>query len=155
MADIKRELLAPCGLYCGVCRVYIAHRDDNQKFKQEILPYFQAWGAKTVDDIVCTGCLSEGIIFPFCQTCSIKKCVKKKEIEGCRQCEDFPCSIIMNWPSPGGKKVMLRTIPRWRELGTKKWVEEEEKRYKCPKCGKSLFRGAQKCDYCKSPVELD
>ena len=32
MADIKKELLAPCGLYCGVCRVYIAHRDDNQKF---------------------------------------------------------------------------------------------------------------------------
>ena len=24
MGDVKNELLAPCGLYCGVCRVYIA-----------------------------------------------------------------------------------------------------------------------------------
>ena len=28
-----RRLLAPCGLYCGVCGVYIATRDGNEKFK--------------------------------------------------------------------------------------------------------------------------
>ncbi|MFX0167004.1 MAG: hypothetical protein ACFFAG_05090 [Promethearchaeota archaeon] len=61
----------------------------------------------------------------------------------------------MNWPSPRGKKVMLRAIYRWRELGTEKWVEEEEKRYMCQKCGKSLFRGAQKCNSCRSLVNLD
>ena len=32
MAD--RSLMAPCGLYCGVCGVYIATRDGDDKFRQ-------------------------------------------------------------------------------------------------------------------------
>jgi hypothetical protein len=32
----KKKLAAPCGLYCGVCGVYIAHRDDNIKFKDRL-----------------------------------------------------------------------------------------------------------------------
>lgn len=27
------DLMAPCGLYCGLCGVYIATRDENVKFK--------------------------------------------------------------------------------------------------------------------------
>jgi len=27
-----RDLMAPCGLYCGTCGVYIATRDSNEKF---------------------------------------------------------------------------------------------------------------------------
>ncbi len=27
------NLMAPCGLYCGTCGVYIATRDKNEKFK--------------------------------------------------------------------------------------------------------------------------
>ena len=155
MVDVKNELLAPCGLYCGVCRVYIAHRDNDIEFKQEILPIYKAYGAKNVEDIACEGCLSDGIVFPYCKTCSIKDCIKDKGIEGCRQCDGFPCDIIDNWPSPAGKKVMLRVIPVWRELGTEKCVESEEKRYKCPQCGNQLFRGANQCINCKVAVDVD
>ena len=155
MVDVKNELLAPCGLYCGVCRVYIGHRDNDIEFKKEILPIYKAYGAKSVDDIACDGCLSEGIVFPYCKTCSIKDCIKDKGIEGCRQCDGFPCDIIEKWPSSAGKKVMLRVIPTWRELGTQKWVESEEKRYKCPECGNQLFRGASQCKKCKVDVDVD
>ena len=34
--EINREWLAPCGLYCGVCGIMIAHRDDNLKFKERL-----------------------------------------------------------------------------------------------------------------------
>ena len=155
MVDVKNELLAPCGLYCGVCRVYIAHKDNDIEFKREILPIYKAYGAKSVDDIACDGCLSEGIVFPYCKTCSIKDCIKDKGIEGCRQCDEFPCDIIENWPSSAGKKVMLRVIPTWRKLGTQKWVESEEKRYKCPECGDPLFRGIKKCRNCNVDVDVD
>jgi hypothetical protein len=30
---VDPDLVAPCGLYCGVCAVYIGHRDNNQKLK--------------------------------------------------------------------------------------------------------------------------
>ncbi len=155
MTEVKKELLAPCGLYCGVCRIYKAHKDNNVEFKKEILPTLNDFGAKTVDDIACTGCLSDGVIFHFCQECPIKDCIKSKNIEGCYRCEDFPCEIITNWPDPLDKKVMLRAIPAWRELGTKKWVEGEEHRYQCPKCGNQLYHGAIKCKKCGTEVDLD
>lgn len=155
MVDIKEELLAPCGLYCGVCRIYKTHRDNDLDFKKAILPTLNDYGVKSVDDIACTGCLSDGIVFHFCQTCPIKDCIKDKQIEGCYQCEDFPCSIIKDWPDSLDKKVMLRSIPAWRDLGTEKWVEAEEKRYQCPKCGIQLFHGVKKCTNCEFIVDLD
>ena len=153
MVEIKKELLAPCGLYCGVCAVYIAHRDNNIKFKNAIIKVYPT--TNTIEDIQCTGCLSDGIIFEFCRSCSIKRCVKKKGIEGCHQCEEFPCKWINNFPMPVGKKVILRAIPQWREWGTEKWVEEEERRYHCPECGNPLFRGAKRCNKCKATVDVD
>ena len=124
--DIKKELLSPCGLYCGVCAVYIAHNSNDDEFKKQILPIFEEWGANTIDDIACEGCLSADIIFPFCQTCAIKKCTKEKKIKGCHQCDEFPCEIIEKWPSLEGKQVMLKEIPIWREIGTEDWVKNIE-----------------------------
>jgi len=40
-------------------------------------------------------------------------------------------------------------------LGTEKWVEEEENRYRCPHCNGQLFRGAKRCGSCKELVEID
>jgi len=122
----NQALMAPCGLYCGTCGVYIAHRDNNTKFKEKLMPVYKAF-AKTVDDIACTGCLSEGIVFPVCRSCPIKKCSQDKGINGCHQCDDFPCKFIENFPIQVGKRVILRAIPTWREVGTEKYVEEEEK----------------------------
>ncbi len=154
MVEVKKELLAPCGLYCGVCAIYIAHRDNNLKFKQKLFPIYKTF-AKTVDDIKCTGCLSEGDVFPVCRSCPIKKCSQQKGIEGCYQCDEWPCKFIENFPIAVGKKVIMRAIPQWRELGTEKWVEAEEKRYHCPQCGNPLFRGAKRCNKCGIPVDVD
>jgi len=155
MGDIKEELLAPCGLYCGVCRIYLAHKDNDLEFKKEILPALNSFGAKSIDDIACTGCLSNGVVFTFCRTCSVKDCIKDKRIEVCHQCNEFPCNIITTWPDALDKKVMLRSIPARRDLRTEKWVEAEEERYQCPKCGNPLFLGAKKCNKCEFVVDLD
>ena len=156
MVEIKKELMAPCGLYCGVCAVYIAHRDNNIKFKERIVKVYSPF-TKTTDDIKCTGCMSEinEEIFGFCQQCKIRDCVKTKGFDGCHQCEKFPCVYIKRFPMPVGKKVIMRAIPFWKERGTEKYVEEEEKRYHCPECGNSLFRGAKKCNQCQIPVDVD
>ncbi len=153
MVEIKKELLAPCGLYCGVCAVYIAYKTNNEKFKKALLKVYP--NTKSVNDVKCTGCMSDGVIFGYCEYCQIKKCVRKKGIEGCHECDEFPCKYIKRFPLPVGKKVILRAIPRWREVGTEKWVEEEEERYLCPECGNPLFRGAKRCNKCKSPVDVD
>lgn len=147
---VHEELAAPCGLYCGVCGIYIATRDDNDKFKERLSKFYNV----PAEQIDCLGCLSQRV-FPYCQVCPIKSCAQDKKIEGCFQCSDFPCKNIYEFPFPAGKKVILRAVPQWREMGTAKWIESEEKRYACPSCGSALFRGAKKCRKCDNPVDLD
>lgn len=151
--EIQKELLAPCGLYCGVCAIRIAHRDNNQKFKEKLAPVY---GLKP-EDIHCNGCLAENDadIFPFCRVCPIKSCTREKGYEGCHQCDEFPCRFIEEFPVPVGKKVILTQVPRWRELGTVEWVRQEEAKYSCPSCGNTLFRGAKRCNRCGLQVDLD
>ena len=154
MTSMNKNLLALCGLYCGVCAVYMAHRDNNQKFKEKLVKVYQPL-TKSIEDVQCEGCLSEGTVFGYCQTCPIKSCVKDKELEGCFQCEEWPCKMIKRFPIPIGKKVIMRAIPQWKELGTEKWVKEEEKRYICPDCKNPLFRGAKRCNKCGNSVDVD
>ena len=146
----NQALAAPCGLYCGVCGIYVATRDGNEKFKEKLAPVY---GAKPAD-LVCDGCLSERV-WMYCQSCPIKSCCLDKKIEGCHQCNDFPCKFIDNFPIPVGKKVILRAIPRWKEVSTEEWMAEEEKRYICPHCGYPQFRGVKKCRQCKEAIDLD
>ncbi len=149
--EVERELLAPCGLYCGTCAVLIAYRDGNEKFKEKLLGLY---GLSATEQVRCKGCMSEDR-FLYCEVCPIRDCCARKGYEGCHQCDDWPCEFIENFPYPVGKKVMLRAIPTWREHGTEKWVEMEEKRYICPDCGYVLFRGAKRCRGCGIDVDAD
>ncbi len=108
----------------------------------------------TVEDLQCKGCLSD-TVSAFCRSCKIKSCNKEKGYSGCHQCVDYPCKNIDEFPMPVGKKVISRAIPYWREHGTKKWVKDEEARYVCPECDHILFRGAKRCNSCKTPVDVD
>lgn len=148
--EVKKEWCAPCGLYCGVCAILIADRDDNQKFKERLTTVYDV-GA---EEIHCKGCLSDDL-FLYCRVCPIRDCVERKGLMGCHQCGEFPCDYIENFPLPVGKKVILRSIPAWRELGTERWVGEETERYHCPECGYPLFRGARRCRRCKTQVDVD
>jgi hypothetical protein len=147
---VNKDLVAPCGLYCGVCGIRIAHRENNEKFKGKLAAFYGV----QAEDIACEGCKSTER-FMYCRTCQIRTCAEEKYYEGCYQCPDFPCDHIESFPVPVGKKVILRAVPAWRELGTEKWVEAEEKRYMCPHCGGNLFRGAKRCGSCKEVVDQD
>jgi len=155
---INPDYLAPCGLYCGVCAILYATREDNRKFKERLvgvykgkLPGYEDLGP---EDIRCRGCMSEEP-FGYCRECGIRDCTRSKGYEGCHECDDFPCNLIETFPMPVGKRVILRAVPHWREVGTERWVEDEEARYHCPVCGNKLFRGAMRCNRCKAEVDLD
>jgi hypothetical protein len=161
---INPDFIAPCGLYCGVCAIYIAHRDDNQKFKDRLAGLYRGGVAGkgtlprseslAAEDMKCGGCLS-GELFMHCRHCEIRACTREKGYTGCHQCDLFPCTHVENFPMTVGKKVILRAIPHWREVGTEQWARDEEARYICPDCGSKAFRGAVKCNRCKAPLDLD
>jgi hypothetical protein len=146
--SIDERLLAPCGLYCGVCAIRISHRDKNLKFKEKLSTYYGV----PPEQIECEGCRSDNV-FVYCRVCEISACAGERQIQGCHLCGEFPCERIRNFPFETGRKVMLQAIPEWRESGTEEWVEAQINRYKCRACGEPLFRGATRCGKCKTPFE--
>jgi hypothetical protein len=58
----EKNLVAPCGLYCGWCPFYVV-------------------GSK---EFTCKGCWSR-------EKCEIRDCAKNKGLELCTFCEAFPC----------------------------------------------------------------
>lgn len=160
----NKDLMAPCGLYCGTCGVYIATRDGNEKFK-EIMG--NLYGSKQ-EETECLGCMqseSTNKLYEVCKMCGIRDCVKSKGYYSCHQCEEWPCKMIEEFGLATGRRVMKRTIPIWREKvaehgdekGSVEWARSECMRYHCSSCGEPLFRGAQRCRACKKQVadELD
>ncbi len=144
---MKENLFAPCGLYCGVCGVYVASRNKNQNLKEKLAVAYNT----TPDQIKCRGCLSNEK-FGFCQVCEIRSCAANKEIDGCHCCDKFPCTLIENFPVPEGKKTILRSVPERKEWGDQKWAETEELRYTCSHCENKLFRGAKYCKVCNNSL---
>jgi hypothetical protein len=162
--EINPDFISPCGLYCGVCAIYMAHRDNNKKFKERLLKVYKGdipgkgklphCEHLSIEDMQCNGCLSDNV-FIYCRECAIKDCTTRKGYTGCHQCDEFPCEYIENFPMTVGKKVILRAVPYWREVGTEKWIEDEEARYVCPVCGNKVFRGVVTCNRCGAKLDLD
>ncbi|MCD6585328.1 MAG: DUF3795 domain-containing protein [Desulfobacteraceae bacterium] len=160
----NKELMAPCGLYCGTCGVYIANRDKNEKFRAVMGGLY---GTKP-EETSCSGCMQPDPpkdLYLYCKMCIIRDCVKSKGFYSCHQCDEWPCDEFDKFGLATGKRVMMRTIPVWREKvselgdeeGSVEWARSECERYHCSSCGYPLFRGAQRCRQCKKDVadELD
>jgi len=160
----NKKLMAPCGLHCGFCGVYLATRDGNEKFRAIMA---NLYGTKP-EETECLGCMQQDSaekMYVGCKVCEIRECVKSRGFYSCHQCDEWPCSKIEKFGYATGQRVMKRTIPIWREKvaehgdeeGSVEWVRSESERYHCSSCGAPLFRGAQRCRSCKKPVadELD
>jgi hypothetical protein len=157
-------LMAPCGLYCGTCGIYIATRDGNEKFKAILGRLYGTAPARTA----CAGCMQADPaenLYAFCRTCTIRDCVRSRGFYSCHPCDEWPCRRIESFPLATGVRVMKRAIPLWREkvaahgdaAGSVEWARAECERYHCSGCGEPLFRGAQHCRACRKPLadELD
>jgi hypothetical protein len=70
-------------------------------------------------------------------------------------CDEFPCATISMMPLSAEKKLILRAVAAWRDLGTDAFLQQEEKRYSCPACHQILSRGATECSHCHSLVIID
>ncbi|MCF8130080.1 MAG: DUF3795 domain-containing protein [Deltaproteobacteria bacterium] len=155
----NKNLMAPCGLYCGACGIYIATRDKNEKFKGVMGRLYGTKPEKTE----CCGCMQADPpekLYGYCKTCGIRDCVKEKGYYSCHQCHEWPCEKIENFGFATGVRVMKTAIPLWRakvvesgdEEGSVAWARSECERYHCPSCGEPLFRGALRCRTCGEDV---
>jgi hypothetical protein len=71
--NVQKEYLSPCGMYCSVCAVRAADRDNDQELKEQLAPIF---GVKP-EQVTCEGCRSEKT-FQFAKVCAIRACAGEK-----------------------------------------------------------------------------
>lgn len=129
--SIPSTLIAPCGMNCRLCRAYV--RDRN----------------------VCPGCRSdEGPKSKSCRECSIKNCERIVDdgIRYCFECVNFPCMRMSRLDKRYRTRYgmsMIENLNAVREQGVKRFLENQEKRWACPACGKLLCVHKSGCIYCE------
>jgi len=143
--NAKNEILvAPCGLFCGACRAYIATLENNDEPRP---------GSKQ-PSMQCDGCLGGGRAPAHIPKCEIRACAATKTKTGrCSECADFPCGRITDFNNDGMQhhSEVLANLRQLRTMGIKDWTKHEEDRWTCSKCQAKLSWYDAECPKCKAP----
>ena len=133
-----------CGLYCGACFVMTAYKQN----RSDCIP--DKWISSLNDkELKCHGCKSE-ILFSNCQGCSIRSCAQLKNIEFCNQCSEYPCERFKRIEAfnLAHHNIAAQSLKTIKEIGIKKWLQQQEERWLCSNCGSSFSWYEQKCVEC-------
>ena len=98
-----------------------------------------------VEEVVCYGCKATGH-----DDCEFHTCEKSNGIESCAQCSDFPCVKIqaLNDDEWEHHSEIITNLKRIKEIGKAAWLQEQEARWRCPKCGERTQWYQTECNKC-------
>ena len=129
------DLVAPCGMYCAVCSGYLALQHDV-KNKGVHIPY-------------CPGC------GPREKRCAFlkKRCTRllHHTVEFCYECSDFPCEHLEHLDTRYRtlfKTSFIENLQHIQKKGMRSFLDEQEKKWRCPTCGGLLCCHNGLCFHC-------
>ena len=136
------KLVAPCGLYCGACPMYLATQENNQQRLNAFAQQFSAGKMQLkLEDVLCDGCIGGGRVASFCRRCAIRSCAEgKSNVTRCSDCPDVPCAKVTSFNNDGMQhhSEVLENLRHVREMGISRWTKYEEDRWHCPQCKEKL-----------------
>jgi hypothetical protein len=128
MVEFNPALLAPCGMNCGVCYVYLRKKKP------------------------CLGCRGEDLAKPdHCRKCNIKTCAAERGVALCVDCADFPCVIIKRLDKSYRLRYQVSLIDNARRLkavGAPQFLSEEKDGWTCAACGGVISLHDGVCSEC-------
>jgi hypothetical protein len=155
LSESEQHLIAPCGIYCGACDLFLGKSRNLAKEMYRILNGFNmadvgplAMGIereRVVDFLnilqqwsqgsKCPGCLPGGGI----PSCPIKACAQQRWFLTCAECERMPCNRLEEGPSPEAAMALelvtrrysnwnIRNLERIREVGYRRFVDEMQEK---------------------------
>jgi len=132
------ELVAPCGMNCRLCLAY--QREKNH----------------------CNGCkMYDALkISVSCQRCIIKNCpiIKINESGFCYECDKYPCHRLKQLDKRYRLKYhmsMIENLETIKQNGLTYFLDQEEIKWACPKCGSIICVHRNICPNCKSVIFED
>jgi hypothetical protein len=111
------QLIAPCGMNCGVCLAHLR---------------------KTSNCPGCNGEVSKKLTSRV--NCVIRNCetIKTNQSKFCYECETYPCKRLKQLDKRYRTKYamsMIENLNSIKKTGLSAFVKNEEKRWRCIKCG--------------------
>ena len=134
------DLIAPCGMNCGICKAYLAYSRG--------IPY------KKGEVSHCTGCLARNKICAFIKRDCEK--IRKKQIRFCYECAQMPCKELAKIDSYYIARYgmsMVKNLNVIREEGMDAFLKEQVEKYRCPNCGDVVSVHDGKCYACSYQTE--
>ena len=138
MDETKKQLeefVAPCGMNCRLCMAY--QRDKNH----------------------CNGCnMDDSLKFSTsCLKCIIKNCpvIQNNNSRFCYECEKYPCQRLKQLDKRYRIKYhmsMIDNLETIKQNGLAYFLDQEEIRWACPKCGNIICVHRNICPNCHSAV---
>ena len=126
------ELVAPCGMNCGICVAFFGYTMSGKKRKHR-----------------CIGCREKDKLCAFIK----KHCSKlaTKQFEYCFECTEFPCERLRTLDERYRDKYGMSTIENLRHIkknGVEEFLKKERERWRCPACGGVICVHNKKCYAC-------
>lgn len=88
LTEERKSLIAPCGIDCGVCEVYLCR--DNDELKSNLLSR-----GISADKVPCNGCRAiDGNCPVIPEKCATYLCVQDHKVDMCHACAEFPCDKL-------------------------------------------------------------
>ncbi len=136
----KPELIAPCGMNCGVCKAYLAYTHKIPKARGKVTH--------------CIGCR------PRMKNCFIKRGCRKlsdQQIQFCHDCADMPCKNLERVERRYKERYstsLVANLKMLREIGMKQFLCVQEDRFKCPNCGDVVSVHGGQCFTCRQITQM-
>jgi hypothetical protein len=136
---MKEELIAPCGMNCGICTGYLAMTNDIRK--------------KGINMSYCTGCRARNKNCAFIK----KRCVlhSNNRIQYCYECSDFPCENLVKLDDKYKDRYrmsMIENLEYIKQYGIDKLLTREEEKWHCPECGATICCHNGLCYSCQLDI---
>ena len=124
-----------CGLNCAECDIYHAGH-GNEKVRDEIVEWFKKERNETIkpEQIACNGCRGS-LDAHWSADCKMMLCAKKRGLQYCFQCEEFPCEVLSKFASDdvAHHKRTVENLRKMKEIGVEEWIEAQKRK------GQSVF----------------
>lgn len=127
--ETEKWLISVCGLNCIKCDMYQAAHGDK-KLQKEIVEWFKTKRNQTIrpEQIKCKGCRGS-LDNHWSSDCKMMLCARKKGMQYCFECEEFPCEEVNKFASDGvpHHKKTVENAKRMKEIGIEAWIKEQER----------------------------
>lgn len=125
----EKNLIAPCGNFCGSCDLYRCAAIGDVEGQKRLAEWFNEHFPKyqfEAEGMVCIPCRED---FERCWSpdCVVYICcVRKKKLDFCYECDDFPCERLRPRRSIDAHNLKVYNLLRIKRMGWREWLEEQK-----------------------------